>query len=890
MYPRKGGHGFRTPFKAPRMISNENQTSNEKNSQSNGSSPLPQKRTYSQSDQETQTTISDNKCEIKSGKYNILWRKKSTKKNKTWDGDGYMILGADSNSALVKNEDGITLGKLKKLGPFIFESTFSVGGYEIEVDGECHDNVPETTLSLNVQNCLVSPNPASAPYRIPSMRGLKRVKSEEKTEKPMIPSIPSLGSRGRSKGNKPLYDVIAEDALIMPTPTGTAKDGLMDVVVDPLLSSVLRPHQREGVKFLYECVMGFRNFSGNGCLLADEMGLGKTLMTISLIWTLLRQNPLIDSPPVLKKAVICCPVTLIGNWKKEFHKWLGMNRVGVLAVNGSQSTTKEKESILRFGKTRVYQVLIIGYEKLITVKKELADTKFDLVVCDEGHRLKNSSNKIFKTIETLDIKRRIVLTGTPIQNDLTEFFNIIKFLNPEVLGDLKSFQKEYMRPILQSREPSCFQPEIKKAGDDKSKELINLTKLFILRRTNSVMKLLLPPRTDIILCCPPTPLQLHLFKLMQQTALFNKIIRDNRINDSLGLMTTFRKICNSPSLLTNDGLFAELCNGEDKEKLRSELANKFTSGKIKVLLQLLKEIYKTGDEKVVLVSNFTQTLDIIQNILEGANIPFGRLDGSTNSKIRTDLVNKFNRSHSDEQFVFLLSAKSGGCGLNLIGASRLILFDNDWNPSVDIQAMARIHRDGQTRPTFIYRLLTTGCIDEKIFQRQLLKTNLSDRFLDEQANSENDFFYHSDIKDLFTLHEETSSNTHDLMECTCKGDGFELTLDSFEQETDGATQENVSDTIDINDSSDSDSLKDTTNTQNNWVSALDVQNATQEPEKQKSSIKNCLINYKHFDPKNISPGSELIDKIDPILSSLLVKQAESKKNYISYLFVKSGIQ
>ncbi|GMF99865.1 unnamed protein product [[Candida] boidinii] len=126
------------------------------------------------------------------------------------------------------------------------------------------------------------------------------------------------------------------------------------------------------------------------------------------------------------------------------------------------------------------------------------------------------------------------------------------------------------------------------------------------------------------------------------------------------------------------------------------------------------------------------------------------------------------------------------------------------------------------------------------------------------------------------------------MECSCKGDGFELTLDSCEQETDDEIEENVSKTIDTNDLSES--LKDT-NTQHAWVSALDVQHATQEPEKQKSSIKNCLINYKHFDPENINPGnSELIDKIDPILSSLLVKQAESKKNYISYLFVKSGIQ
>ena len=169
------------------------------------------------------------------------------------------------------------------------------------------------------------------------------------------------------------------------------------------------------------------------------------------------------------------------------------------------------------------------------------------------------------------------------------------------------------------------------------------------------------------------------------------------------------------------------------------------SGKINIIVPLLLEIASLG-EKIVLISNYTKTLDLLEQVLRKVSLTFSRLDGSTPNNVRNKLVNQFNTNPDIN--VFLLSSKSGGMGINLVGASRLILFDNDWNPATDLQSMSRIHRDGQLKPCFIYRLFTTGCIDEKIFQRQLVKNKLSSKFLDNDATSKSDVFDNDDLKNI----------------------------------------------------------------------------------------------------------------------------------------------
>jgi DNA repair and recombination protein RAD54B len=547
---------------------------------------------------------------------------------------------------------------------------------------------------------------------------------------------------------------------------------IVDVVVDPLLSLRLRPHQREGVKFLYECVMGMRSFNGQGALLADEMGLGKTLQTITLIWTLLKQNPIHGSSGVIKKALIVCPVTLMDNWKREFNKWLGNQNIGVLVADG------QNVRLTDFTHGKSYSVMIIGYEKLRSVQDELKKGGgIDLVIADEGHRLKTKENKAAQAIKNLDTPMRIVLSGTPMQNDLSEFYVMVDFVNPGVLGTYNTFKKEFEGPIMRSRQPGASANDLEK-GTARGEELASLTKEFILRRSATLLKEFLPPKTEYVLFCKPTQAQAEVYQHVLGSPVFGKVLGSSEA--SLQLITVLKKVCNSPTLLTATDKGSEPSNGNVANLMTSiptslvHMNYLAASSKMRVLDRMLKQLSRTTSEKVVLVSNYTSTLDLLGQHLSGLSLPFLRLDGSTPATKRQGLINQFNKTDASKSFAFLLSAKSGGAGINLIGASRLVLFDVDWNPATDLQAMARIHRDGQKLPVKIYRLLMAGGMDEKIYQRQITKVDLADSVVDGKKNDAS--FSAEELRDLFRLDLEASCQTHDLLGCDCHGHGLEPAL------------------------------------------------------------------------------------------------------------------
>ena len=252
---------------------------------------------------------------------------------------------------------------------------------------------------------------------------------------------------------------------------------------------------------------------------------------------------------MVNKVLVVCPVTLISNWRQEFRKWLGANKLNVLTLNNPMSN--EKLDILNFGKLNVYQVLVVNYEKLVAHFDELSTVQFDLLVCDEGHRLKNSANKVLNNLIKLNIPKKIVLTGTPIQNELVEFHTLISFLNPGVLPELKLFQRNFITPISRARDINCFDPEVKKRGEEISQQLIELTQSFILRRTQAILANYLTQKTDILLFVPPTSLQLKLFDYITNLKKFNQF-------EAFTMINLFKKICNSPSLLADDEFFKKL--------------------------------------------------------------------------------------------------------------------------------------------------------------------------------------------------------------------------------------------------------------------------------------------------------------------------------------------
>lgn len=715
--------------------------------------------------------------------FSVMWCKASKKKHKRWEGDAVLV--TRGRTATLKDMEGKDIGKgsgykVSELATLCEGQTLMIGGKEVEVMGVI--SAEEFARGRCFQEVHVEqdePRP-SAP---PSARGF--------ASKPFCP--PSRAGFVLSKPEeeqtcKPRHDPLAHGALVMPRPSpshqwSNNKAGLpvVDVVVDPHLTTHLRPHQRDGILFLYECVMGMRAVGRYGAILADEMGLGKTLQSVALTWTLLKQGPY-GGRAMAKRVLVVTPGSLVQNWGAEFKKWLGQERIKVFTVD-------QDHRIEHFLVSPLHSVLVISYEMLLRCQEQVKKVEFGLIICDEGHRLKNSAIKTSSALNSLSCQRRVILTGTPVQNDLQEFYAIIDFVNPGILGSSTAYRKVYEEPILRSRQPSCTEEE-SVLGEERAAELSRLTGMFILRRTQEIINRYLPPRLDWTLFCNPSTLQRDFYKHLLCHRVFRSCIMDSsQTHTHLACITALKKLCNHPELLYNtvkqktDHHSVESSIYEGLAELfpdcyTSGTLNVSDSGKLQVLSDLLAAIrYISPSDRVVVVSNYTQTLDMLEKLCTNMSYTFCRLDGQTPTNQRQRLVDGFNSPYS-QNFLFLLSSKAGGVGLNLIGASHLVLYDIDWNPANDIQAMARVWRDGQRKTVHIYRLLTAGTIEERIFQRQVSKQGLSGTVVDLGKGAEHTSFSSSELRDLFSLI-DSPCLTHDLLYCRCSMDG---SVDEVEEE------------------------------------------------------------------------------------------------------------
>ncbi|KAI8350196.1 SNF2 family N-terminal domain protein [Mortierella sp. GBAus27b] len=565
------------------------------------------------------------------------------------------------------------------------------------------------------------------------------------------------------------------------------------VVVDPVLSRVLRPHQVEGVKFMYKCTTGAVMPNAFGCIMADEMGLGKTasssidatlslkLQCLTLLWTLLKQSPAPNKGSI-EKCIICCPSSLVKNWANEIIKWLGPGKIGVLTCDakGTKAETNNamKQWAVARGRLVVNPVLIISYESLRMYAPILAQSPIGLILCDEGHRLKNSGSQTFVALNALNVQRRVILSGTPIQNDLSEYFSLLNFANPGLLGSTAEFRKNYELPILRGRDAEATEQE-QEISNQKLVELSGVVSRFIIRRTNDILSKYLPTKFEHVVFCRLSPFQLDLYKHFINSKSIQKLLRGQG-SQPLKAIGLLKKLCNHPDLLDLpddlDGCESLLppdyqTKGSKKPMSRGGiLIQPEFSGKMQVLARMLAKIKKDTNDKIVLISNYTQTLDIFEKLCRQNQYGVLRLDGTMTIKKRQKLVDRFNDPEGHE-FVFLLSSKAGGCGLNLIGANRLVLFDPDWNPASDQQALARVWRDGQKKDCFVYRFIATGSIEEKIFQRQSHKQSLSSCVVDEDQDVER-HFSQENLRQLFLLNETTECcDTHETFKCKRCVDG-----------------------------------------------------------------------------------------------------------------------
>jgi DNA excision repair protein ERCC-6 len=510
----------------------------------------------------------------------------------------------------------------------------------------------------------------------------------------------------------------------------------------------LYDYQKTGVRWLWELYS-----QQVGGIVGDEMGLGKTIQAISFLAGL-HYSKMLNKP-----CIIVCPATVMKQWSNEFHTWWPALRVSILHSSGSGMMDVRREEELedeldnenwdedqpRRSKNhqtakrivdRVIQdghVLVTTYSGLQTYSNLLINVDWGYAVLDEGHKIRNPNTAITIYCKELRTANRIILSGTPIQNNLTELWSLFDFVFPMRLGTLVSFRTQFETPIRIGgyANASNLQVETAIRCAEALKETISP---YLLQRWKVDVAADLPKKTERVLFCEITPLQRQQYQIFLDSEEMKSILAGKR--HSLYGIDILRKICNHPDLVDHKRSSHKPGYGEPSK-----------SGKMRVVKGLL-EMWKKAGHKTLLFAQHRIMLDILEKFISSiGGFKYRRMDGNTSIKERQDLVDEFNKDQ--DLHVFLLTTKVGGLGVNLTGANRVIIYDPDWNPSTDIQARERAWRLGQKREVEIYRLMTAGTIEEKIYHRQVFKQILTNKVLKDPKQRQT--FHLRELHDLFTL-------------------------------------------------------------------------------------------------------------------------------------------
>lgn len=506
--------------------------------------------------------------------------------------------------------------------------------------------------------------------------------------------------------------------------------------VPSIIWDQLFDYQQTCVKWMWEL-----HRQGVGGIIGDEMGLGKTVQISSFLGSLHYSG-------LFTSSLIICPATVMKQWVRELHHWWPQFRVSVYHSSG---TASDKEQLVLDLVESNNGILITTYEAVRLQPALLVKQKWGYVILDEGHKLKNPDSEITLTCKHFQTPHRIILTGTPIQNNLKELWSLFDFVYPGKLGTLPLFQSQFGVPISMGGFSNATQAQVETAYQC-AVTLRDLISPYLLRRVKKDVNHSLPQKEEKVLFCKLTPEQVHYYL---------QYLKSQEVHDALnGEQTVFqaviqlRKICNHPNLATYASKM-KAAPGEKTKFPTDDLVER--SGKLRVVDHLLKA-WKEGNNRVLLFSQSVKMLNILEEFLNMREYEYRRMDGTTQIEQRMKLIDEFN--NDKKIFVFLLTTKVGGIGVNLTGADRVILYDPDWNPSTDQQSLERAWRIGQNKDVTVYRLMTQGTIEEKIYHRQIFKTFLSNKILQDPRQKR--FFKQSQLYDLFTLgkeyFEDTSTN------------------------------------------------------------------------------------------------------------------------------------
>ncbi|KAI9141699.1 SNF2 family N-terminal domain-containing protein [Paraphysoderma sedebokerense] len=507
-----------------------------------------------------------------------------------------------------------------------------------------------------------------------------------------------------------------------------------------------------------------------GGIIGDEMGLGKTVQIAAYL------SALHYSRLMVKPALVVCPATVMKQWVKEFRRWWppfrcvvlhssgsGANRLGTWTSRNSQDDSDSEE--YDYGSpprrktyknernwadqvvNRVFEkghILVTTYSGLRTYRSQLLHREWSYVVLDEGHKIRNPDADITLTCKQLKTPHRIILSGTPIQNNLTELWSLFDFVFPGRLGTLPVFQTEFAVPINLGGYANASNIQVQMAYKCACvlRDLINP---YLLRRMKADVAKQLPMKREQVLFCRLTDSQRKVYQEFLKSKDMQSIFEGRR--QVLYGIDILRKICNHPDLLYL----------KSPQKI-DDFGDYTKSGKMVVVKALLELWYKQG-HKVLLFTQTRQVQDIMERFIRTLGAltcyQYYRMDGTTPIKNRMAKVDDFN--NRPNVFLFILTTKVGGLGVNLTGANRVIIFDPDWNPSTDLQARERAWRLGQKKDVTIYRLMTSGTIEEKIYHRQIFKQFLTNKILKDPKQRR--FFKMNDLRDLFTLGGEDADTT-----------------------------------------------------------------------------------------------------------------------------------
>eukprot|EP00210_Caulerpa_lentillifera_P008211 g7840.t1 len=483
-------------------------------------------------------------------------------------------------------------------------------------------------------------------------------------------------------------------------------------------------YQIEGVKWMWNL-----HKQDVGGILGDEMGLGKTVQIISFLGSL-HDNQL------YKASLVLCPVTLLNHWSDQICEWYPGFRVFVLHESIFRQTKSQSyKEIIKKAAGTPNGVILTSYEHFRIYSDEFLSVKWGYVVLDEGHKIKNPDTDITLLVKQVRTRHRLIMTGSPVQNRLAELWSLFDFVFPGKLGTLPVFEMEFGIPIQMGGYKNASRLSVVTA--QKCTTILRETILpYILIRRKSQVDLELPTKTENVLFCVLSEEQRKLYKDYLNSDEVESIIRGRQV--VLAGIDVLRKICNHPDLL----------HDEDSNEV-TDYGKECRSGKLKVTLKILKK-WKEQSDKVLVFTQTQSMLDILESHMQSLGYNYRRMDGQTSIPMRNKYIKRFN--NDDKIFVFLLTTRVGGLGVNLTGANRVLLYDPDWNPSIDVQAKERAWRIGQSRQVTVYRLLTVGTIEEKIYQRQIFKQSLKDKVL--SKNSQKRVFSSKTIRDLFTLDEE----------------------------------------------------------------------------------------------------------------------------------------